>query len=168
MYGVNRILQVGGVFMRCPFCGFEDTKVMDSRSVDGRKRRRRECTSCGKRFTTYETIEMPVLLVVKKDNTVELFDRNKLVQGMSVAVKKRPVSADDINRIVDEIESYYGNKMITQVSSSEIGDRVLEALKDIDQVAYVRFASVYKDFADVDSFIDIISELKHTESSSGD
>jgi transcriptional repressor NrdR len=146
--------------MKCPFCGYEDTKVMDSRSVEGRKRRRRECTACGKRFTTYESIEMPTLFVVKKDNTIELFDRNKLMQGMSVAVKKRPVSADDINRIADETEAYYSNNMITQVSSTEIGDRVLEALREIDQVAYVRFASVYKDFSDVDSFIDIITELK--------
>lgn len=149
--------------MRCPFCGFDDTKVIDSRPADGKKRRRRECTSCGKRFTTYESIEMPVLFVVKKDNTIELFDRSKLIQGMSVAVKKRPVSLVDINRIVDEIESYYANNMLTQVTTSEIGDMVLKALKSIDQVAYVRFASVYKDFADVDSFIDIISQLKNPE-----
>ena len=146
--------------MRCPFCNFEDTKVIDSRPADGKKRRRRECTSCGKRFTTYESIEMPVLFVVKKDNTIELFDRSKLIQGMSMAVKKRPVSLVDINRIIDEIESHYANNMVTQVTTSEIGDMVLRALKDIDQVAYVRFASVYKDFSDVDSFIDIISELK--------
>lgn len=146
--------------MRCPFCNFEDTKVIDSRPADGKKRRRRECTSCGKRFTTYESIEMPVLFVVKKDNTIELFDRSKLIQGMSMAVKKRPVSLMDINRIIDEIESYYANSMVTQVTTSEIGDMVLKSLKDIDQVAYVRFASVYKDFSDVDSFIDIISELK--------
>lgn len=147
--------------MRCPFCGFEDTKVIDSRPADGRKRRRRECTSCGKRFTTYESVEMPVLFVLKKDNTIELFDRSKLIQGMSIAVKKRPVSIVDINSIVDEIESYYANSMVTQVTTAEIGDMVLERLKQIDEVAYVRFASVYKDFSDVDSFIDIISELKN-------
>ena len=149
--------------MRCPFCGFEDTKVIDSRPADGQKRRRRECTSCGRRFTTYESVEVPVLLVTKKDNTAELFNRNKLIAGISTAVKKRPVSAEDINRIVDEIESYYANKMVTQVTSSEIGDRVLVALREIDEVAYVRFASVYKDFDDVDSFIDIISELRDGE-----
>lgn len=147
--------------MRCPFCGFEDTKVIDSRPADGRKRRRRECTSCGKRFTTYESVEMPVLFVLKKDNTIELFDRSKLIQGMSIAVKKRPVSIVDINGIVDEIEAYYANSMVTQVTTAEIGDMVLERLKQIDEVAYVRFASVYKDFSDVDSFIDIISELKN-------
>ena len=98
---------------------------------------------------------------MKRDNTIELFDRNKLIQGMSIAVKKRPVSLVDINRIVDEIEGYYANNMVTQVTTSEIGDMVLKALKNIDQVAYVRFASVYKDFSDVDSFMHIISELKN-------
>lgn len=146
--------------MKCPFCGVEDTKVVDSRPVDGRKRRRRECTSCGKRFTTYESVEMPVLLVLKRDNTIELFDRNKLIKGLSTAVKKRPVSVEDINSIVDGVESWYANNMQTQITSSEIGNIVLQRLKEIDQVAYVRFASVYKDFNDVESFINIISELK--------
>ncbi len=103
---------------------------------------------------------MPVLLVLKKDNTIELFDRNKLVKGLSTAVKKRPVSADDIDRIVDAVESCYANTMQDRISSSEIGDIVLKELKAIDQVAYVRFASVYKDFNDVESFINVISELK--------
>ncbi|MBQ7980992.1 MAG: transcriptional repressor NrdR [Oscillospiraceae bacterium] len=146
--------------MRCPFCNFEDTKVVDSRSIDGKKRRRRECTNCGKRFTTYEAVEMPVLLVVKRDNSVELFDRNKLIKGLSSAVKKRPVSIEDINRIVDSVESCYANNMQNQITSAEIGDIVLKSLKEMDQVAYVRFASVYKDFSDVESFINIISELK--------
>lgn len=144
--------------MRCPFCNFEDTKVVDSRSIDGKKRRRRECTSCGKRFTTYEAVEMPAYLVIKRDNTVELFDRDKLLRGISVAVKKRPVYIDDINRIVSSVESRYENQ--NQITSAEIGDIVLHSLKEIDQVAYVRFASVYKDFSDVESFISIISELK--------
>lgn len=146
--------------MRCPFCNYEDTKVVDSRSIDGKKRRRRECTSCGKRFTTYEAVEMPVLLVVKRDNSVELFDRNKLIKGLSSAVKKRPVSIEDVNRIVDTVESCYANNMQNQITSAEIGDIVLRSLKEMDQVAYVRFASVYKDFSDVESFINIISELK--------
>ncbi|MBR4096819.1 MAG: transcriptional repressor NrdR [Oscillospiraceae bacterium] len=146
--------------MRCPFCNFEDTKVVDSRSIDGKKRRRRECTNCGKRFTTYEAVEMPVLLVVKRDNSVELFDRNKLIKGLSSAVKKRPVSIEDVNRIVDTVESCYANNMQNQITSAEIGDIVLKSLKEMDQVAYVRFASVYKDFSDVESFINIISELK--------
>lgn len=104
---------------------------------------------------------MPVLLVIKKDNSVEIFDRNKLVKGLSTAVKKRPVSAEDINKIVDSVESYYANNMQTQVTSAVIGDIVLGKLKEIDQVAYVRFASVYKDFSDVESFISVISELKN-------
>jgi transcriptional repressor NrdR len=147
--------------MRCPFCGFEDTKVIDSRPAEGKKRRRRECTNCGKRFTTYESVEMPLLLVMKKDNSFEPFDRNKLIRGLTSAVKKRPVSIENITQIVDGIESYYANKMQTQTTSSEIGDMVLTALKKIDHVAYVRFASVYKDFTDVESFISIISELKN-------
>ena len=149
-----------GCYIKCPFCGFEDTKVIDSRPAEGKKRRRRECTSCGKRFTTYESVEKPLLLVLKKDNSFEPFDRTKLIQGLSIAVKKRPVSVEDITHIVDSIESYYANKMQTQVTTSEIGDMVLDALKKIDLVAYVRFASVYKDFSDVESFIRIISELE--------
>ena len=144
--------------MKCPFCGYDDTKVVDSRSADGKKRRRRECTNCGKRFTTYESVEMPALLVLKKDNSIELFDKNKLIKSISPAVKKRPVSIEDINNIVDCVESRYSNG--NQISSAEIGDIVLIKLKDIDQVAYVRFASVYKDFSDVESFIKAISELK--------
>ena len=144
--------------MKCPFCGFEDTKVVDSRPVDGKKRRRRECTSCGKRFTTYESVEMPALLVMKRDNSIEIFDKSKLIKSISTAVKKRPVSVEDINEIVDCVESCYSNS--TQISSSEIGSAVLRKLKEIDQVAYVRFASVYKDFSDVESFINVISELK--------
>lgn len=147
--------------MKCPFCGFEDTKVVDSRSIEGKKRRRRECTKCGKRFTTYELVEMPLLLVMKRDNSFEPFDRSKLIRGLTSAVKKRPVTIANITQIVDGIESYYANKMQTQTTSSEIGDMVLVALKKIDHVAYVRFASVYKDFTDVESFISIISELKN-------
>ncbi len=146
--------------MRCPFCNFEDTKVIDSRPADGKKRRRRECTNCGKRFTTYESVETPVLFVLKKDDTLEIFDRNKLLHGISSAVKKRAVSSEDINKIIENIESYCANNMLSQITTNEIGDIVLNSLKEIDLVAYVRFASVYKDFSDVDSFIDIISELK--------
>ena len=147
------------MLMKCPYCGFEDTKVIDSRPVDGRKRRRRECTSCMKRFTTYESVEMPMLLVVKKDGSFEPFSRVKLLNGIYNAIKKRPVDVTQVTSIADEIESHYANKMQTQVTSTEIGDMVLNHLKDIDLVAYVRFASVYKDFTDVESFISIISEL---------
>jgi len=117
--------------MRCPFCGFEDTKVIDSRPAEGKKRRRRECTNCGKRFTTYESVEMPLLLVMKKDNSFEPFDRNKLIRGLTSAVKKRPVSIENITQIVDGIESYYANKMQTQTTSSEIGDTFLHISEPI-------------------------------------
>jgi transcriptional repressor NrdR len=147
--------------MKCPFCGFDDTKVTDSRPTEGKKRRRRECAGCGKRFTTYESVEIPMLFVLKKDNTIEMFNRDKLIIGLSSAMKKRPVSVECLRKIADDIENHYANQMQTQVTTAEIGDRVLAALKEIDQVAYVRFASIYKDFGDVDGFVNIISELKN-------
>lgn len=146
--------------MKCPYCGFEDTKVIDSRLIDGKKRRRRRCASCDKRFTTYESIELPELLVNKKDNTYEPFDRNKLIKGLSFAVKKRPVPGSAIIAIADDIENYCSNNMLTQISTRQISDMVLERLKELDEVAYVRFASVNKDFDDVKCFLDIISDLK--------
>lgn len=145
--------------MRCPFCNHEDTRVIDSRPSEGKKRRRRECPKCGKRFTTYEVIEKPQLMVYKKDGSFEPFDRQKLIAGIQNAIKKRPVSVDDMKKLVDDIENTFANKMQTETSTSEIGDMVLKGLKKLDHVAYVRFASVYKDFSDVESFIQIISEL---------
>ena len=145
--------------MRCPFCNFEDTKVIDSRPADGRKRRRRECTKCLKRFTTYEIIEKPLLMVQKRDGSFEPFDKNKLIGGIFSAIKKRPVTMNEVSELVDSIENYYANEMRNQVTSAEIGDMVLEKLRKIDLVAYIRFASVYKDFTDVDSFIKAISKL---------
>lgn len=146
--------------MRCPFCGYEETKVIDSRPADSRKRRRRECVRCQKRFTTYEVVEMPLMMVQKKDGSLEPFNREKLQRGIFSAIKKRPVSVTKITKIVDEIANKFANEMRNQVSSREIGDTVLEMLKDIDLVSYIRFASVYKDFTDVDSFIKVISELE--------
>lgn len=146
--------------MRCPFCNYEDTKVIDSRPSEGKKRRRRECTNCGKRFTTYEIVEKPLLMVYKKDGSFEPFDKQKLVKGLQTAIKKRPVSVEEMNKLVEDIENTFANKMQTETTTSEIGDMVLKGLKKLDHVAYVRFASVYKDFNDVDSFIQIISELK--------
>ena len=134
--------------MRCPFCNYEDTRVIDSRPSEGKKRRRRECPKCGKRFTTYEVVEKPQLMVYKRDGSFEPFDRQKLIKGIQNAIKKRPVSVDDMKNLVDDIEN-----------TCEIGDMVLMGLKKLDHVAYVRFASVYKDFSDVDSFIQIITEL---------
>ncbi len=145
--------------MRCPFCGFEDTKVIDSRPTDSKKRRRRECTNCLKRFTTYESVELPLLMVQKKDGSFEPFSRNKLIAGIYSAIKKRPVSVSDVSKIVDEIENTFANEFRNQTTSSEIGDIVLEKLRNLDVISYIRFASVYKDFTDLDSFISIISEL---------
>ena len=145
--------------MKCPFCGFEDTKVIDSRFIDGKKRRRRRCTNCGRRFTTYECIELPELLVNKKDNTYEPFDRNKLIRGLSFAVKKRPVPGSAIIAIADSIENYCANNMLSQISTSEISDMVLEQLKKLDEVAYVRFASVYRSFKDINTFMEELTKL---------
>ena len=154
--------------MRCPFCNYEDTRVIDSRPSEGKKRRRREgerirrrreCLKCGKRFTTYEVVEKPQLMVYKRDGSFEPFDRQKLIKGIQNAIKKRPVSVDDMKNLVDDIENTFANKMQTETTTSEIGDMVLMGLKKLDHVAYVRFASVYKDFSDVDSFIQIITEL---------
>ncbi len=150
--------------MRCPFCGFEDTKatpikVIDSRPSEDKTRRRRECSQCGKRFTTYEIVEKPVLMVCKKDGSFEPFDRSKLIMGITTATKKRAVSPETVEKIVDDIENRMANEMRTEISTAEIGDSVLASLKEVDLVAYVRFASVYKDFNDLDSFIRIITEL---------
>ncbi|MCQ2464092.1 MAG: transcriptional regulator NrdR [Oscillospiraceae bacterium] len=145
--------------MNCPFCGFADSKVVDSRSLDHKKRRRRECTNCMKRFTTYEVMDIPLLMVKKKDGSFEPFDKNKLVTGIYSAIKKRPVSMEEVTRIAYEIENNFANEFKNQITTSEIGDIVLEKLKTLDPIAYIRFASVYKDFTDKESFIKIISEL---------
>ncbi len=145
--------------MKCPFCGTDDTKVIDSRHSEEKKRRRRECTNCKKRFTTYETIDRPMLMVLKKDGSFEQFNRQKVIAGILVAVKKRPITPDQINELVDGIENYYATQLKSEVTTPEIGNMVLMGLKKLDLVAYVRFASVYKHFSDVESFIKIISEL---------
>lgn len=145
--------------MKCPFCGYADTKVIDSRPSEDKKRRRRECVKCGKRFTTYEVIEKPLLMVYKKDGSFEPFDRNKVIKGILTAIKKRPVSIEAVTKLVDDIENTYANQFRNKTTTEEIGDMVLNGLKKLDLVAYVRFASVYKDFTDVESFIRIISEL---------
>lgn len=146
--------------MNCPYCGFEDSKVIDSRPSEEKIRRRRECLECGKRFTTYEVIERLPLMVIKRDQTRQPFSRDKLMSGLLRATKKRPISIDTLEKIIDDIEIYYANKLQKEVSSDEIGERVLSMLKEIDLVSYVRFASVYRDFSDIDSFMKIITELK--------
>ncbi len=145
--------------MNCPECNYHDSKVIDSRPTDGKIRRRRECLSCKCRFTTYEIVENIPLMVVKKDCSLEPFDSQKLVERLLRACVKRPVTLDTIDNMVYEIESEFKNKLRREVTSDEIGEVVLHKLKDIDSVAYIRFASVYRDFSDADSFIKIISEL---------
>ncbi len=145
--------------MRCPFCGEKDTRVLDSRPSENKIRRRRVCDNCQKRFTTYEAVELPMLTVEKKDGSVQPFDRNKLMEGIFNAIKKRPVTAVQVQGIVDAVEERYANEMRTSVTTTEIGNFVMEQLKEIDPVAYVRFASVYQDFSDVEGFINAVSEL---------
>lgn len=145
--------------MKCPECGYEDSKVIDSRPAENKIRRRRECLSCKCRFTTYEMVETIPLMVVKKDNTIEPFDRDKLINRLARATVKRPVQIEDLEKLVEDIVQELKNQFRREVSSDEIGELVLRRLKDIDKVAYIRFASVYRDFNDIDSFVRIISEL---------
>lgn len=145
--------------MKCPECGYEDSKVIDSRPAENKIRRRRECLSCKCRFTTYEMEETIPLMVVKKDNTIEPFDRDKLINRLARATVKRPVQIEDLEKMVEDIVQELKNQFRREVSSDEIGELVLRRLKDIDKVAYIRFASVYRDFNDIDSFVRIISEL---------
>ena len=143
--------------MKCPECGYEDSKVIDSRPAENKIRRRRECLSCKCRFTTYEMVETIPLMVVKKDNTIEPFDRDKLINRLARATVKRPVQIEDLEKMVEDIVQELKNQFRREVSSDEIGELVLRRLKDIDKVAYIRFASVYRDFNDIDSFVRIIS-----------
>ncbi len=147
--------------MKCPFCGFEESKVIDSRPTDEgeRIRRRRECIGCAKRFTTYEIIESVPIVVVKKDKSREVFDRNKLLNGMLRACEKRPVSIEDLESAVSGIELTLQNSLDREVTSVRIGELVMEKLKDIDEVAYVRFASVYRQFKDINTFMDELAKL---------
>ncbi len=147
--------------MRCPFCSCEESKVIDSRPTDEgeRIRRRRECISCQKRFTTYEIIESVPVIVVKKDKSREVFDRNKLFNGMLRACEKRPVSLEKIETAVNEIEATLQNSLDREVTSVHIGELAMDKLKDLDEVAYVRFASVYRQFKDINTFMDELAKL---------
>lgn len=147
--------------MKCPVCGCTDSKVLDSRpSNEGESiRRRRECTNCQKRFTTYEVIESLPIIVIKKDKTREAFDRNKIMNGIMRACEKRPVSVDVMEKAVAEIESEVNNLLQNEVSSTYIGELVMNKLKAIDEVAYVRFASVYRQFKDVNTFLEELKSL---------
>ncbi len=147
--------------MKCPFCSFEESKVIDSRPTDEgqRIRRRRECLSCGKRFTTYEIIESLPIIVIKKDKSRETFNRDKLMTGLLRACEKRPVSIDTLDTMIDEIETTLQNSLDREVSSEKIGQLVMEKLKKIDEVAYVRFASVYRQFKDINTFMRELNKL---------
>ena len=147
--------------MKCPFCGFEESKVIDSRPTDEgqRIRRRRECLDCGKRFTTYEIIESLPIIVIKKDKSREAFNRDKLMTGLLRACEKRPVSIDTLDNMIDEIETVLQNSLDREVSSEKIGELVMENLKTIDEVAYVRFASVYRQFKDINTFMSELNKL---------
>ena len=147
--------------MKCPFCGKDDTKVIDTRAMEDNTviRRRRFCEGCNERFTTCEKIDSIPLTVVKSDNTRETFDRNKLIKGILISCSKRPVAREQIEDLANDIENSILNSAKKEVASKEIGEMVMEGLKDIDEVAYVRFASVYRQFTDVDSFMSELGRL---------
>lgn len=147
--------------VRCPFCGCEESKVIDSRPTDEneRIRRRRECVQCGKRFTTYEVIEDVPIIVIKKDKSREVFDRNKVLKGMLRACEKRPVTSTELETAISEIEATLQSATDREVTSVRIGELIMEKLREIDEVAYVRFASVYKEFDSASAFIEEISKL---------
>ena len=147
--------------MKCPFCGFEESKVIDSRPTDEgqRIRRRRECQSCQKRFTTYEIIERLPLVVVKRDNSRQTFDKVKLINGMVRACEKRPVTLSTLEAIADDIEQELQSNLEREISTVDIGEMVMARLKQVDEVAYVRFASVYRSFKDINTFMEELSKL---------
>ena len=146
--------------MKCPYCGKENTRVIDSRPTDDSSiRRRRQCDECGKRFTTYEKVETLPLIVVKKDNNREPYDREKIVAGIVRSCHKRPISMKQINDMVDDIEGQIFNVEEKEIPTTTIGSIVMDKLKDLDEVAYVRFASVYREFKDVNTFMDEIKKI---------
>ena len=151
--------------MKCPYCNYEDTKVIDSRPTeDGHAiRRRRGCEKCGKRFTTYEKVEESIIMIVKKDGSREAFDRGKLMNGIIRACEKRPVPMATIEDMVDRIERGLNNLMQKEVKSDFIGELVMDELKKVDQVAYIRFASVYRQFTDVETFTEEIQKLQRSK-----
>ena len=151
--------------MKCPFCFYEESKVIDSRPTDEgeRIRRRRECLKCGKRFTTYEIIETVPVIVIKRDKSRQVFDRGKILSGLLRACEKRPVSIETLERIVDEMEFILQNSPDREVPSERIGELAMEKLKDIEEVAYVRFASVYRQFQDIQTFMDELKSMMKTK-----
>lgn len=159
--GAMKDMRKEGMLLKCPYCGHKESKVIDSRPTDeGEKiRRRRECMMCGKRFTTFEVIENLPLVVIKKDSSRQTFDRSKLISGMLRACEKRPVPMSELEKAADEIEASLQNSLEREVTSKRIGELCMEKLKNIDEVAYVRFASVYRQFRDINTFMDELSKL---------
>ena len=147
--------------MKCPYCGYSESKVIDSRPADEGSsiRRRRECLSCAKRFTTYETVESLPMVVVKKDGSRQSFERGKVLSGMIRACEKRPVPLAELEKIASEIEQDLQNSMEREISTVDIGEKVMDRLRNVDQVAYVRFASVYRQFKDIDTFMAELTKL---------
>lgn len=146
--------------MRCIYCGYTESKVLDSRPTDEGNsiRRRRECLKCGKRFTTYEMIEMTPILVVKNDGTRQQFDASKIRRGIVRSCEKRPVAMHDIDELVNSVEKQISNSLVQEISSRKIGEMVMKGLKELDQIAYIRFASVYRQFRDVTDLADFIKD----------
>lgn len=157
----KRNIKQVGIIMKCPYCLYPESKVIDSRPADDgqRIRRRRECMSCKKRFTTYEAIESQPVIIIKRDKSRQVFDRNKLLSGMLRACEKRPVSLETLENAIDEIESQLQNSLEREVTSVTVGEMALDKLRAIDEIAYVRFASVYRDFKDIHSFLDELNHL---------
>nr|HEX4313226.1 transcriptional regulator NrdR [Kofleriaceae bacterium] len=151
--------------MRCPFCATDDDKVIETRvSKDGSEiRRRRECEKCTRRFTTYERIEESMPMVIKNDGRREPFDRNKIERGIHAAVAKRPVSEDQVKQLALEVEKEIGELSVSEIAAREIGERVLTRLRDVDEVAYVRFASIYRNFRDLDGFAKELDAMRETD-----
>lgn len=147
--------------VKCPFCSSENTRVIDSRPADDNNsiRRRRLCDECGKRFTTYEKVETIPLIIIKKDNNREPYDRTKIEAGILRACHKRPISINQINKVIDEVETEIFNREEKEIPSSEIGELIMDKLKDIEAVAYVRFASVYREFKDVNTFMNELKKI---------
>ena len=154
--------------MKCPFCACSESKVIDSRPTDEgeRIRRRRECIACGKRFTTYEKIETIPLMIIKKDQSREPYDRSKIEKGVMQAIHKRPIPISDVDKLIDDVENEIMGREEKEIDSSVIGELVMEKLRDLDDVAYVRFASVYREFKDVDTFLREIEKLAKKKGSS--
>ena len=146
--------------MKCPYCGADDSKVIDSRPTDSNSiRRRRECIECSKRFTTYEAIDTSPVIVIKKDGSREVFDRSKMLAGILKSCYKRPVTTEQLDKIVDDIQNTLANSMRSTVRSKELGEMVMKRLRDVDEVSYVRFASVYRQFKDAETFMNELRSL---------